>query len=151
MAALTLIIAKNEELVLPNGSAKRTSELIPVAAGNTTLLIKWIAGKIGIRALKLEPRSVNLVGARFSLRRDNRTDGLTKFRVVILMNNLRFLDGVKIRIHNDDPKDRILIVCAIQLERGTGKVLPIRFDLLRTLRVFAGGVTPVKTLRSGGE
>ena len=94
---------------------------------------------------------MDLVGARFGLRGHNRTDGFTKFRVVILMNNLRFGDGIKIRIDNDDPKDRILIVCAIQFECCTGKVLPIRFDLLRTLRVFAGGVTPVEPLRARGE
>src|SRR5438552_4609554 len=113
MAALTLVIAKNEELVLPNGSAKRTSELIPVAAGNTALLIKWITGKIGIGALKFEPRSVNLVGSRFGLRRDNRTDGLAKFRVIILMNNLSFLDRIEIRIDNDDPQNRILVIRAV--------------------------------------
>ena len=62
------------------------------------------------------------------------------------MNNLRFGDGIEIRIDNDDSKDRILVVCAIEFKRCTGKVLPIRFNLLRTLWVFARGVTPVETL-----
>ena len=116
MTALALIIAKSEKLVLPNGSANSTSELIPVSAGNATLrgrLSKRITGEIGIGALKIERRSVDLVGARFGLRRHDRADGFTKFRVVILVDYFRFADGLEIRIDNDDAKNRILIVCAI--------------------------------------
>src|SRR6266446_8388547 len=54
VAPLALVIAKSEELVLPNGSANGTSELIPVSAGNSLCLIKWITGEIGIGALKIE-------------------------------------------------------------------------------------------------
>src|SRR2546423_10263459 len=66
VAALALVIAKSEELVLPNGSANSTSKLVPVSAGNTTLcgrLSEWIAGEIRIGPLKIECRSVDLVGA----------------------------------------------------------------------------------------
>src|SRR6266571_4552644 len=128
-----------------------TSELIPVAAGNATRLIKWITGKIGIGALKIERRSVNLVGSRFGLRRHDGADGFAKFRVVVLVNNLCFVDRIEIGIDNDNAQDWILVVSSVEFERRAGEVLPICFDLLRALRVFASGVTPVKTLRSWRE
>ena len=94
---------------------------------------------------------MDLVGARFRLRRHDSADGFTKFRVVILMNNLSLLDGIQVRIDNDDPKDWVLIVCPIQFKRCAGKMLSIRFNLLRTLGVFAGRVAPVESLRARGE
>src|SRR5205823_3153912 len=83
--------------------------------------------------------------------RYDRADRLSKFGIVILMDDLRFVDGIKVRIDDDDPENWILVIRAVQFERRPGKVLPVRFNLLRTLGVFAGGVPPVKTLRSGRE
>jgi len=54
-----------------------------------------------------------------------------QFRVVVLMNNLCFVDGVEIRIDNDDPKNRILIVLPSS-SNAVPQSAALRFDLLRT-------------------
>jgi len=67
VAALALVIAKSEELVLPNGSANSTSELVPVYRWERHPLratdVNGLRAKFELDRSKIERRSVDLVGA----------------------------------------------------------------------------------------
>src|SRR4030081_3653662 len=95
MAPLPLIIAKCEQLILFDGSADGTSELIPVAARNAFRLSKWIAGEIGIGALEIEGRAVDLVGPRFGLSGYNWFHSCPKLWMLYMLINLSFHDRVE--------------------------------------------------------
>ncbi len=95
---------------------------------------------------------MKLVRARLGLHRDNTCDSLAELGVIVLQCDLRLLDGVEIRIHHDDPQNRVLVVCPVQLEGGAAEVLAIHENLLAALRIFRGGVAPSdKLLRPWGE
>ncbi len=85
---------------------------------------------------------MKIVRARLSLHGHNTRDSLAELRVIILQCDFGFLDGVEVRIYDDNPENRVLVVCPVQLEGGPAEVLAIDENLLAALRVFRGGVTP---------
>src|SRR5712671_373926 len=88
------------------------------------------------------------VGSGLGLGGHDGADGLAKLGVVILRSNLHFIDGVQVRVDDDDSEDGVLVIRTIQLKPGSGEMLSVRQNLPRTLRVFAGGVTPALDLRA---
>ena len=89
---------------------------------------------------------MEVVGARLGLRRHHGRHGLAELGVEVLRCDLRLGDRVQRRIHDDDAQDRILIVCAVQLESGAAESLAINLDLLAGLRILIGGVAPAQLL-----
>src|SRR5260370_3180888 len=95
---------------------------------------------------------MTLVRAGLGLHSDNTCDSLAELGVIVLWWYLRLLDGVEVRIHHDDPKNRVLVVCPVQLEGRAAEVLAIHENLLAALRVFRSRVAPSdKLLRPWGE
>ena len=85
---------------------------------------------------------MNIVGARLGLDCNHAAQSFTELGVIILQVDLCFLDGVEIRIHDDNSKNRILIVGAVQLERCAAEMLAVHEYLLAALRVFGRSVAP---------
>ena len=77
--------------------------------------------------------------------------GLAEFGVVVLKGDLGFLNGVEVRVHDDDSQNGILVVGAIQLEGGAAEVLAVNEDLLRALRILGRGVAPADDLLRAGR
>ena len=94
---------------------------------------------------------MELVRAGLGLHSDNARGGLAGFRVVILKSDLRFGDGVEVRIHDDDAKDGILVIGAVQLKVGAREVLSIHLDLPAALRIFGGSVVEPGSFCVPGE
>src|SRR5260370_33801461 len=100
---------------------------------------------------------MTLVRAGLGLHSDNTCDSLAELGVIVLQCDLRLLDGVEVRIHHDDPKNRVLVVCPVQLEGRAAEVLAIHENLLAALRIFRRSVAPsdkllrpwVKRLKAG--
>src|SRR4029077_3463665 len=78
--------------------------------------------------------AVQFVAAGLDLNGDFAGDGLADFRVEVLVSNLGFLNGIEVRIHNDNAENRILVVSAVERERRTTEVLAIDHNLLAALR-----------------
>src|SRR5258708_21639885 len=117
VAALALIVAKDEELVLEDRSAERAAKFVPVAFRNTgCCLSKRVFGEIRVRALIIKCRTMNFICAGLSLRCHHSANGLAELRVVVLLGNLNFLNGLEIGINDDNSKDRVLVVGTVQLK-----------------------------------
>src|SRR6185369_6253644 len=142
VAAKSLVIAEDEQSVLDDRRPRGSAKLIPVAFRNGHRFGKRVARKVRVRTLEIKCRSVQLVGSRLGLRRNHRTQRFAEFRIVILGGDLHFLDRIQVRVDNNNAQNRILVVGAIQFERGAGKLLALRQNLLRTLRVLAGSMVP---------
>ena len=87
MTAGSLIVRKKEQLVLDDRTTDRPTELVPIAAWDTSLiqsLSKGVFRKVGVRALEIKDRTMEIVAAGFCLRCDHRADGLTELSIVIL-------------------------------------------------------------------
>ena len=73
-----------------------------------------------------------------------------RLRIVVLQRDFCFANRVQVRIHNDNPENRILVVCAIEFEVCPAKVLAIHENLPAALRIFRGRVAPAdQFLRAG--
>ena len=84
--------------------------------------------------------------------RDRASDSLARFRVVILKRDLGFSNRVKVRVHYDDSKDRILVVRAVQLDSSyTEKCCPFTSDLAAALRIFGGSMVETRQLLRAGR
>src|SRR6267378_2266566 len=150
MAVRALVVGKEEDFVLPDGAAHGATELVPVAAGYRGSLREGVTGEVGVRALEVKDRTVELVGAGFGLGSHHSADGLAEFSIVVLGGDLDFIDRLEVGVDYDDPQNRVLVVGAVQLEGRAREVLPLSQDLLRPLGVLAGGVVPaVHALVSG--
>ena len=125
-----MVVGKHEDFVFHDGSAERAAKLIPISAGYADLALrKGIARKIGVGALEIEERPVKFVGARLGLGSHDGPDGLAEFGVVVLRSNLHFVNGIEVRIDDDDAEDGILVIGAVQFEAGSCEMLTIRQDL----------------------
>ena len=89
---------------------------------------------------------MKLIGTRLGLRGHDAGDCLAEFRVIVLQRDLGFGHGIQVGIHHDDPKDRILVVSAVQFEGGAAEMLALGEDLLAALRILGGSVAPAHHL-----
>ena len=113
---------------------------------------KGIASLLAIATIVVEAAAMEFVGAGLGLDGDHASGGFAELRVVVLKRDLGFLDGVEVRVDDDDSQNGILVVGAIELEGSAAEVLAVHEDLLRALRVLGRGVAPSDDfLRAGGE
>src|SRR5258708_27630992 len=99
MGPLALVVAECEDFILSSRAATGAAKLVPITSGNLVLasrdfrrsLRERVAGKIGVGALEIECRAVNLVGARLGLGSHDGADGLSEFSVVVLGSDLYFV------------------------------------------------------------
>src|SRR6266436_1315917 len=128
---LALVISEDKEFVLDDRSAQCAAKLVPVSAGyaGCRALKKGVAGIIRVRTLEIECRPVDLVGTRLGLRSHDGADGFSEFGIVILRSNLDFVDRVEVRVDHDNPKNRILVIRAVQFEAGSREMLSVRQNL----------------------
>ena len=103
--------------------------------GNVRLR-KWIASRIGVAATKPEAAAVQVVASRLRLDGHNPSYSLAEFSIIILQVHLGFGDGVKVRVDDDNSKNGILVIGAVQLVTCSAEVLTVYKDLLRSLRVL---------------
>ena len=89
---------------------------------------------------------MNVVAARLGLDGDQSSDSLAKFGVVVLKINFRLGNCVEVGIDDDDSQNGILVISSIQLVAGSAEVLAVDEDLLRTLRILGGCVSPTYQL-----
>src|SRR5207244_592835 len=148
-----LIIAKEKQLVLNDGTADRAAKLIPTTRWNhaASHCIGLVLGKRITRCgcistAEPERAAVHVIAARLSLYRDQAGDSLSEFGVVILQRHLRLSNGVEVRVDNYDPKNRVLIIGAVKFESGAAEVLAVNKDLLATLGIFRGRMAPAHQL-----
>jgi len=94
---------------------------------------EWILSEIRVGALEIKRRPVNFICAGLRLRRHHSADGLAEFRVVILLSNLNFLDGIKIWINDDNSENWVLVIRTVQLKGCAAEVLSLSLNLLRSL------------------
>src|SRR5262249_30987742 len=106
---------------------------------------------LAVAAVVIEAAAMEFVGARLGLNRDNAGRGFSEFGIVVLERDLGFLNRVEVRIDDNDSKDRVLVVGAVQLEGRAAKVLAINENLLRSLRILGRSVAPADELLCAGR
>ena len=92
---------------------------------------------------------MQVVGTRLRLHRYQSSDRFTELSVVVGSSDLRFCNGVDVRIDDDDSQDWILIIRTVEFVASAAEMLPVHHNLLAALGVFRGGVAPTQVLRSG--
>src|SRR5262249_28314463 len=143
--AAALIIAEDERLVLLDGRARRSAELVPegyrnesaAGAGNRIGLREGIAGLSVLVAAIPEAAAVQLIGAGFGLCRNDRLAGLAELGVVRRGGNLQLRNSVKIRCDYRLAQHRFAIVRAVQLEVDAAPILAADRGPVDVLRLFA--------------
>ncbi len=148
-----LVVAKEKQLVLDDRAADGTTILLP-GSGREWLageLGEWIACLLVAVSIIEEAAAVEFVDARLDLNRDRTGDGFADFRVEILVSDLGFLNGVQVRIDDDNPEDGILVIGTVEFEGRAAEVLAVHHDLLAALGVFCGGVAPADELLRAGR
>ena len=101
---------------------------------------------------EIETAAMEFVAAGLDLNGDVTGDGLTDFRVEVLVSNFGFLNGIEVRIHDDNSENGILVIGAVELKGRAAEVLAVDHNLLPALRVFRSGVAPTdELLRAGRE
>ena len=85
---------------------------------------------------------MQIIAARLGLDRNQAGDSLAEFRVIILQRNLGLLNCLQVRVDDNDPENRILIVRAVQFKTRATEVLTVHENLLATLWVFGRSVAP---------
>src|SRR5712664_1787111 len=152
MSPLPLVISEGEDFIFLDWTTHCAAELVPVTARHAGLRLRErIAGRVGGRAFKVKSGTMYFVGPRLCLGRDNGADGLSKFGVIVLRSNLYLVDGIQVGVDYDNSEDGVLVIRTIQLKAGSREMLAVRQNLPRTLRVFAGGMTPALNLRAGRQ
>src|ERR1700734_1579250 len=153
-----LKVAESKQLVLDNRPPQGHAELLPAGrrdqpAGNGIWveLCERISGCGGVGSPEPESTAVQIVAARLSLYRHRSGNGLAELGVIIAQRYFGFLNGIQIRIYNNNSQNRILIVSAIQFECGAAEMLAIHKDLLAALRIFRRGMAPSHQLLSAGR
>ena len=89
---------------------------------------------------------MELIGTGLGLRGHDAGYGLAEFRVIVLQRDFGFGHSIQVGIHDDNPKDRVLVISPIQLESSATEVLALSEDLLAALRILGGGVAPAHHL-----
>src|SRR5262249_16226469 len=74
------------------------------------------------------------------LRGHDTGNGTAEFRIVVLGGDFRLCNRLQSWIDDDNAKNRILIVCSVQLVSGAAEVLSVNKDLLARLGVLSGRV-----------
>ena len=93
-----------------------------------------------------------LIASRLRLNRNDARHSLAKLGIVVPQRDFRFLNGVQVRIDDDDSENRILIVGSVQFKSRAAEVLAVHENLLSALRIFRGGMAPAdQFLSSGGQ
>ncbi len=70
-----------------------------------------------------------LVRARTGLRSHDRRDSFAELGIEVLRGDLGFGYSIGSRVDNNNSKNRVLVVGAIQLERSSAEGLPVNLDL----------------------
>ena len=148
---LPLIVTEEEESIFYGRTADRPAKLVVETAwkycdSEQDWRLKRIARQIRVAPPIVEGAAMEVVGARLGLRRHHGRYSLAELSVEVLRCDLRLSDRVERRIHNDDAQNRILIVRAVQFERGATESLAIDLNLLARLRVLVGCVAPAQLL-----
>src|SRR5262249_49500343 len=132
LAPGALIIAEEEKLVFDDGTAHRTAELVPESAGNepagdrTGCCLREGIGRLrGITTAEFKEAAVEAIATGLGLRGYDAGNGAAKFRIVVLGGDFRLGDRFQCGIDDDDAKNRILIVCSIQLVGSAAEVLSV--------------------------
>src|SRR4029077_9543973 len=143
-----LVVAKKEQFVLNDGATDGATELLPARRWNkassdriSRKLRKGIARLLRVGAAEPKSAAMKFIGARLGLRGDDAGHCLAEFSVIVLQRDFGFGNGVEVGIHDDNSKDRVLVVSSIQFERGAAEVLSLGEDLQAALRILGGGVT----------
>src|SRR3984957_7022032 len=140
-------ITKEEKLLVPgDGAADSHAELVLQAGGDASgsNLREGIAGQVGIPGAEVIRRAMEVVRSRLGLHGLNSGNSFAQLGVEVLRGDLGVGDGIKLRIHDDDTQNGILVVSAVQLVRHAAKGLSVDLNLARCLRVFIGRVGPAK-------
>jgi len=153
LAACPFVVAEEEPAVLRDRSANRGAELVLLGLRQESPgqrvggeLRERIARLELVALEELEGAAVQRIGARLGLHRDHPCRGLAELGVVVLRGDLRFPDRLQGGIDDDDPEDRVAILGAVELVRGSAEMLAVHHRLRRPLRVLAGRMLPAQLL-----
>ena len=113
MASSALVVTEEKDLVFFDRTAQGTAELVPIAAGYGNLtrrqttygsgtVNKWILSEIGIGALEIEQRTMQIVAAGLCLGGHHSTYGFPKLRIVILGGDFDLCYCLKVRVNYND-------------------------------------------------
>src|ERR1700733_12053192 len=156
--ARRLVIAKEKQLVLDDWAANGATELLPAIGGNEfpgnrirSIFGERVAGGSGIGSPKPESLPVEVIAAGLRLHCYDSAQRFAELSVIVLQIDLCFLNGVQIRIDDNNSKNRILVVSSIQFECRTAEVLSVHKDLLAALRILGRSMAPTHHLLRPGR
>ena len=112
---------------------------------------KWIARLQLVAAAEPEGAAMYLIRAGPGLRRYDRREGLSEFRVIVLRGDLGFRHRFQVGVDDDDAQNRVPVIGAIELEGTAAEVLPVDVNLKAALRILARSVRPPQLLGARGK
>ena len=141
-APRTLVVAKDKQLVLLDGSSERTAELVPAQRWRAVWLAERVPGIGDVVLEELEQAAMEFVGARLGFDLQHGATGLRVLGVVVAGCVLELGDRIDGRIHHDNAQNRVVVVGAIDHEVVGAESLAVGVDLDTLLRVLTGGMLP---------
>ena len=115
------------------------------------ILGEWVARLLRVAMTVIVSRAMEGIGARFRLHHRHARDRGTELGIVVLVDELQFLDRVERRVDDDLANKPIFVIGAVEHKAGRKGRLAVRGNGNRPLRILSIGIGKGRSGRSRSQ